>query len=74
MRIKTKTNVALQSLAVIVHMLQQAQSIVPEEYGIYLHTAVGLLQLVVGVLAHFSNPDATPVVVPYVKPEKKRKG
>ena len=70
MRIRLSTNLIVQILAFIVQGLNQLTSIVPDDTKPVVLAVVAILQGVVALLAHYSNPDATPVATAYLK--KKR--
>ena len=67
MRIGLTTNVAIQTLGTIIQGLNAAGGVFSGELKWVAGIAVGGLQLVVAVLAHYSNPDSTPAAVAYVK-------
>lgn len=68
---KLSTNVIAQLLATAVQVLNQVTPAVPDKYKYLAAAALGFLQLVIGVIAHNSNPDGTSSLTAYVPPEKK---
>lgn len=66
-KMKLSTNAATQVIGTIGQAINTASGLVPTKYQFWVSAVLGLLQLVSGVLAHFSNPDGTPASVPYTK-------
>lgn len=67
---KISTNVIIQVLAIVVDQAGQLSGLVPEKYKHWGVLAVGVLQALVGFLAHYRNPDGTPSATPYIANEK----
>jgi L-arabinose isomerase len=65
MRIGIATNGVVQVLATAIQGLNAAGQVFTGEAQWIAATLVGALQLVVAVLAHYSNPDATPATASY---------
>lgn len=61
---KLTTNVVGQILALILQALNQFGGLFPEQHKAKVALAIGLLQLVIGYLAHYSNTNGTPQEVP----------
>lgn len=47
------------------------QGFIPDKYKMIIALGLGSVQLVAANMAHNSNPDGTPVELPYVEPTKK---
>lgn len=61
---KLSVNVVGQTLLVGAQALNAAAAIMPKNEQFHLAAALGLIQLVLSVLAHYSNPDGTPSTLP----------
>ncbi len=66
MNIGLKTNLSLQILGLLLQGLNQISAVVPDAYKFWVAVGVGFVQLTTAVVAHFSNPDATPATTAYV--------
>jgi len=67
---KWSVNTVLQLLATIAQGINAVGELVPEGYHLWVAVALSAIQGVVGVLAHFRNPDGTNVKAPYIPPAK----
>jgi hypothetical protein len=65
--VKFKVNAAIQSLAVVAHVLNATIDVLPPRGRLWAMAALSLVQGAVAALAHFSNPDGTPAAAPYRK-------
>jgi hypothetical protein len=64
-RMKLSVNVVGQMLLTILHMGNLALGFVPAADKFYVTAALGFLQIVISVLAHYRNPDGSPASQPY---------
>lgn len=64
---KLSTNVIVQALGTVGQALNLASGMVPPKYQFWIAGALGIVQSISGILAHFSNPDGTPSTTAYVK-------
>jgi hypothetical protein len=60
-------NYVIQILGVILQVINQTSDTLPPKGKFWATVIMAVIQGVIGVLAHFSNPDGTPSSVPYVK-------
>ena len=58
-------NVAGQIVLTILHMLNIFTPVVPPKYKFLAMAVIGALNLVLSILAHYSNPDGTPASEPF---------
>ena len=58
---KFSFNLLVQVLSIAVQVGNELTSVLPPKYHAAFALGVGALQGVVGLLAHFSNPNGTPV-------------
>lgn len=63
--LKLSVNVIGQGLLVLLQMGNQVSGFVPDSKKFYLAAALGCIQMIVSVLAHYSNPNGTPSALPY---------
>ena len=68
---KLSYNVVIQTLAMIVQGANQVSSILGDGAQFWIASGVGAIQLVIGILAHLSNPDGKTVTMAYDKTIKK---
>lgn len=66
MTMKFSTNMLMQILATVGQIFNQVGGFIPTKYQPVIAGILGGAQLIVGGLAHYSNPDATPVSTPFV--------
>jgi len=69
-KLTLSVNTFIQVLALIVQYLNVAAGIVPQKYQPWIAGALVVMQGLVGILAHFANPDGTPAKVAYLPPGK----
>ena len=62
---KVSLNTTAQILAMCLQMLNQVSDIVPQDFKVWVMLVVSILQGVIGVIAHYSNPDGTPATIPW---------
>lgn len=62
---KFSVNFVIQVMGVIAHAAAQISDFLPEEGKVWASVAIAAAQGMVGVLAHFRNPDGTPASQPY---------
>lgn len=67
---KFSTNMLLQILGTCGQIFNQVGGMIPTKYQGLVAGILGGTQLIVGGLAHYSNPDATPVSTPFVEKGK----
>jgi hypothetical protein len=60
-------NSVIQILGILLQFLNQALNTLSPKTRFWATVIMAVIQGVIGVLAHFSNPDGTPSSVPYVK-------
>lgn len=60
-----QTGMIVQVLSLMAVAGTQLLHVVPEEYRQILTTMIALLQAVVGLASHYSNPDGTPAADPW---------
>jgi hypothetical protein len=60
-------NSVIQILGILLQFLNQALDTSSPKIKFWATVIMSVIQGVIGVLAHFSNPDGTPSSVPYVK-------
>ena len=68
---KLSLNVIIQLLMVILQVYNQIGEMLPDEWKHIATFVMTLIQAIVALLAHYKNPDGTPVTLAYVKPVKK---
>jgi hypothetical protein len=64
---KLSLNVVVQILGTVVQALNAIGGMFPAKQQVLIASIVGVIQAVVGLLAHFSNPDGTPAAAPYIR-------
>lgn len=69
---KMSFNTVLQALAWAGQGANIALDVLPGKGKFYAALALGGIQALSGLLAQFYNPDGTPAVLPWQKPEVKR--
>jgi hypothetical protein len=67
---KFSVNSTIQLLALIAQGINAVSDLLPPRGKFYAAVALAAVQGVVGVLAHFSNPDGTHATQPWVREEK----
>jgi len=67
---KFSVNVAIQMLALVAQAINVTQDLLPERGKFWAMVGLSAVQGLTAVLAHFANPDGTPVEAPYVKKGK----
>ena len=67
---KFSVNATIQALALVAHALNATVDLMPPEAKFWAMVVLSAVQGVTAVLAHFANPDGTPVTLPYVKARK----
>jgi hypothetical protein len=65
LRMKFSLNAVVQLLALAGQGIVQVQDMLPPKGKFWAAVALAGVQGVVGVLAHFANPDGTPAALPY---------
>jgi len=68
---KFSVNTAIQLLALCAQGINAVSDLLPPRGKFYAAVALAAVQGVVGVLAHFSNPDGTDAMQPWVRKGKK---
>jgi len=71
---KLSTNIVAQTLALGIQIANQFGSLIPDKHKPLVALVVGVAQLVVGFLAHFSNIDGTPQSMAGPKDERGNRG
>lgn len=71
MKIRLRTNIILQILMTILQVYNQAGETLPEEWKPVVMFIITIIQAIIALLSHYSNPDGTPVKIAYIKPIKK---
>ncbi len=62
---KVSVNAVVQILGTALQGLNTVMDLLPARGKFWAYVAVSAIQGVVGILAHFSNPDGSPSTVPY---------
>ena len=65
--LKFSVNAVIQVVGVIGHAAAQLSDVLSPEGKFWASVVLAAAQGVVGVLAHFANPDGSPVALPYRK-------
>jgi hypothetical protein len=66
---KLRVNVIVQVLGFILQAYNQYGGMIPEKWKPVVMGIVGIIQGVVAIMSHFSNPDGTNATTPYVAPK-----
>jgi hypothetical protein len=66
-KMKLSTSLVFQALAIVAHGINQISGLVPPKYQWLVAGAIGILQGINVIGAHFYNPDGTPATQAYVK-------
>jgi hypothetical protein len=66
-KMKFSINVIVQLLGVLLQLYNQLSGMIPSGYKEIIALVVGIIQGLVALLAHFTNPDGTPAAEPYTK-------
>jgi hypothetical protein len=69
-RMKFSVNSTIQLLALVAQGINAVSDLLPPRGKFYAAVALAAVQGVVGVLAHFSNPDGTHATQPWVRKEE----
>jgi hypothetical protein len=69
-RMKFSVNSVIQLLALTAQGINAVSDLLPSRGKFYAAVALAAVQGIVGVLAHFSNPDGTDATQPWAKEEK----
>jgi hypothetical protein len=67
---RLRTNVVIQILMTLMQGYNQISDLLPLKYKEPATLIMGVVQAVVAVMAHYSNPDGTTADQEYVKPSK----
>lgn len=67
---KISVNSVIQLLALIAQGINAVSDLLPPRGKFYAAVALAAVQGVVGVLAHFSNPDGTHATQPWARKEE----
>ncbi len=65
-RMKLSVNAVVQILGTALQGLNTVVDLLPARGRFWAFVAVSAIQGVVGILAHFSNPDGTSAAAPYI--------
>jgi len=68
-RMKFSVNTVIQLFALCAQGINAVSDLLPPRGKFYAAVALAAVQGIVGVLAHFANPDGTPAVQPWVRSE-----
>ena len=66
MKYSISINTICQVLLMAVQIYNQSLPLIPPKYQPYGVCAVGIIQAVLALLAHYRNPDGTPAAVAYL--------
>jgi len=64
---KLSVNVVIQLLALVAQAINATQDLLPPKGKFWAMVILSVVQGISAVLAHFANPDGTPVTEPYAK-------
>lgn len=64
---KLSWNIVLQVLALILQVYNQIGELIPEEGKPIAMFVIAVIQAVIGLVAHYKNPDGTPVTTAYAR-------
>jgi hypothetical protein len=67
---KFSANMIVQSLALVAQGINASYDVLPPRAKFWALVALSAVQGATAVLAHFANPDGTPVSEPYVREDK----
>jgi hypothetical protein len=70
LRMKFSLNAVVQLLALAGQGIVQVQDMLPPRGKFWAAVSLAAVQGLVGVLAHFANPDGTPASQPYTEAKK----
>lgn len=70
---RLRTNIVVQILMTLMQAYNQISDLLPAKWKDSATLVMGIVQAVVALIAHYSNPDGTPAALKYVAPVKSTK-
>jgi hypothetical protein len=62
---KFSWNIVTQICGTVLQVINANSSVIPARYQAWVACALGVVQAISGLAAHFSNPDGTPATEPW---------
>jgi len=69
-KMRLRTNIVIQILMTLMQAYNQISDLLPAKWKDTAALVMGIIQSVVALLAHYSNPDGTPAASAYAVPKK----